>query len=99
MAAGSRAAHHRSMIDPAPPVPPVVLVREERSGDPSDAAAVRAVYLTAFPTGAEAKLLDALRASGEYGAGWSLVAEIEGDVRRPLPSHHCHAATPQRVLR
>ncbi len=80
MAAGSRAAHHRAMLDPAPPVPPVVLVREERSGDPSDAAAVRAVHLAAFPTDAEATLLDALRTSGGYGAGWSLVAEIDGDV-------------------
>jgi putative acetyltransferase len=68
------------MIDPEAPVPPLVDVRAERAGDPGDAAATRAVQLAAFPTDAEAKLLDALRASGDYAAGWSLVAEVDGAV-------------------
>ncbi len=68
------------MIDAEPPVPPVVHIRPERAGDPTDVAAVRAVHLAAFPTDAEAKLIDALRASGEYVAGWSLVAEVESEV-------------------
>jgi putative acetyltransferase len=68
------------VIDPEPPVPPVVLIRAERPDDPSDAAAVRAVQLAAFPTDAEAKLLDALRASGDYDPGRSLLAEVDGEV-------------------
>ncbi len=54
------------------------MIRPERAGDPSDAAAARAVNLAAFPTDAEAKLLDALRASGDCDPAWSLLAEIEG---------------------
>jgi putative acetyltransferase len=68
------------MIDPRPPVPPVVVVRLERVDDPDDAVAVRAVSLAAFASDAEAKLLDALRASGAYADGWSLVAEVDGEV-------------------
>lgn len=68
------------MIDPEPPLPPVVVIRAERADDPADVAAVRAVELAAFPTDAEAKLIDALRASGAYADGWSLVAEVEGGV-------------------
>ncbi|MFH1474498.1 MAG: N-acetyltransferase [Chloroflexota bacterium] len=68
------------MIDPEPPVPPVVQIRAERAGDPADAAAVRAVQLAAFPTDAEAKLLDALRASGDCDPARSLIAEVDGEV-------------------
>ena len=68
------------MIDPEPPVPPVVTIRAERDDDPLDVAAVRAVELAAFPTDAEAKLIDALRASGAYTDGWSLVAEVDDQV-------------------
>jgi putative acetyltransferase len=68
------------MIDPQPPVPPVVTIRAERDDDPADVAAVRAVELAAFPTDAEAKLIDALRASGAYADGWSLVAEVDAQV-------------------
>jgi putative acetyltransferase len=58
----------------------VVTVRGERAGDPADADAVRAVQAAAFPTDAEAKLLDALRESGDYDPAWSFVAEFEGAV-------------------
>jgi putative acetyltransferase len=72
--------HHAGMIDPEVPIPPVVHVRAERPDDPTDAAAARAVQLAAFPTDAEAKLLDALRASGDYDPAWSLLAEVEGAI-------------------
>ncbi len=68
------------MVDPLPPVSPVVTIRQERPDDAAEAAAVRQVNLVAFPTDAEAKLLDALRASGDYTPAWSLVAEVEGRV-------------------
>jgi putative acetyltransferase len=68
------------MLDPEPPIPPVVRIRAERGGDPADAAAVRAIQLAAFPTDAEARLLDALRATGDYEPGWSLLAEVEGAI-------------------
>lgn len=68
------------MIDPVPPLPPVVVIRAERPDDPTDAAAVRAIQLAAFPTDAEARLIDALRVSGDYARGWSLLAEVDGAV-------------------
>jgi putative acetyltransferase len=68
------------MIDAGIPSPPVILVRPEHPGDPGDAAAARAVQLAAFPTDAEAKLLDALRASGDIRPDWSLLAEVDGAV-------------------
>jgi predicted N-acetyltransferase YhbS len=77
MAAGARAAHHRSMLDPAPPVPPRVEIRPERPGDPADREAIRAIHLAAFPTPAEADLVDVLRATGEIDPARSLVAEVE----------------------
>ncbi len=43
-------------------------------------AAVRAVQAASFPTDAEARLLDALRVSGDYDSSRSLVAEVEGRV-------------------
>ncbi len=69
-----------SVIDPEQPRPPVVRIRAERCDDPTDVAAVRAVQLAAFPSDAEARLLDALRASGDYDATRSLVAEVGGEV-------------------
>ena len=51
-----------------------VLVREERAGDE---AAVREVLLAAFPTPAEAGLVEALRAAAEHFE--SLVAVADGD--------------------
>jgi predicted N-acetyltransferase YhbS len=66
------------MIDPEVPSPPLVRIHPERPGDRGDAAAARAVELAAFPTDAEAKLLDALRASGDLRPEWSLLAEADG---------------------
>jgi len=68
------------MGDPEPPIPSLVWIRVERAGDPDEVAAIRAVQVAAFPTHAEAKLLDALRASGDYDPAWSLVAELDGEV-------------------
>jgi putative acetyltransferase len=47
-----------------------------RSEGPQDAAAVQRVHLGAFPTGAEAEVVERLRASGK--AEVSLVAEVDG---------------------
>jgi putative acetyltransferase len=52
-----------------------VLIRHEQSGD---AAAVFAVHAAAFPTDAEARLVDALRGAGQLSI--SLVAEDGGQV-------------------
>jgi putative acetyltransferase len=49
-----------------------------RPETPADIAAVREVHLAAFPTDAESRLVDALRASGR--AIVSLVAEVRGEV-------------------
>jgi putative acetyltransferase len=68
------------VLDPLPRVPPRVTIRPERPGDPSDVEAIRAVHLAAFPTPAEADLVDALRATGEIDPERSLLAEIEGAV-------------------
>src|SRR5688572_9040769 len=53
----------------------LVEIRPERAGD---IAAVRRVHLAAFPTAAEANLVDRLRANGK--AAVSLVAEAGGDI-------------------
>lgn len=66
------------MLDPLPPVPPLVTIRPERPGDPADTAAIRAIHLAAFPTPAEADLVDALRNAGEIDPARSLLAEVEG---------------------
>lgn len=52
-----------------------VRVRAERAGD---AAAIFAVHAEAFPTEAEARLVDALRAAGRLSV--SMVAELDGEV-------------------
>jgi predicted N-acetyltransferase YhbS len=57
-----------------------VRVRHERGGDAADVAAVRAVCIAAFPSDAEARLLDALRAAGDCDPARSLVAELDGTV-------------------
>jgi putative acetyltransferase len=54
---------------------PIVTVRSE---EPGDFAPVRVVHESAFPSAAEAALVDALRASGRLTV--SLVAEVEGRV-------------------
>ena len=53
----------------------MMIVRPER---PEDAAAIHAVHAGSFPTPAEARLVDMLRASGRLRV--SLVAEIDGTV-------------------
>ncbi|HEX8760825.1 MAG TPA: N-acetyltransferase [Pseudonocardiaceae bacterium] len=54
-----------------------MLLRRER---PGDQLAVRAVHNAAFGRGAEAQLLDDLRADGDVIAGLSIVAVVDGDV-------------------
>lgn len=49
-----------------------------RAEQPGDTAGVHAVHAAAFPTGAEARLVDALRSAGRLTL--SLVACAEGDV-------------------
>jgi putative acetyltransferase len=51
-----------------------LLVRPEQAGD---SPAIRAVHVAAFPTDAESRLVEALRASGS--AVVSLIAELEGE--------------------
>lgn len=68
------------MLDPLPPVPPVVTIRPERRDDPADVEAIRAIHVAAFPTPAEADLVDALREAGEVDPARSLLAEVEGAV-------------------
>ena len=80
MPAGAGVAHHLGMLDPFPPVPPRVEIRPERPADPGDREAIRAIHLAAFPTRAEADLVDALRASGEIRPARSLLAEVGGAI-------------------
>lgn len=61
-------------------VAPAVRLRHERPGDSGDVAAIRAVSVAAFPSDAEACLLDALRAAGDCDPARSLVAEVDGMV-------------------
>jgi len=49
-----------------------VLIRAERA---EDAAAIRAIHLAAFPTSAEADLVERIRAADGFVASLSLVAE------------------------
>jgi putative acetyltransferase len=51
---------------------------EVRPETPDDTAAVHAVHVAAFPTDAEARLVDRLRVNGQ--ARVSLVAEVDGAV-------------------
>ena len=53
----------------------MISIRPER---PQDVAAVRHVHVTAFPTAAEADLVERLRAGGKSEV--SLVAEVEGRI-------------------
>lgn len=62
------------------PAATALQVRRERGSDPADAAAIRAVHRAAFPTAAEAQLLDALQASGDYATATSLLAEAAGAI-------------------
>lgn len=49
-----------------------------RAASAADHAAIRAVHAAGFPTDAEARLVDALRAAGRLTV--SLVAEVEGQI-------------------
>ncbi|MFI5261187.1 MAG: GNAT family N-acetyltransferase [Candidatus Limnocylindrales bacterium] len=51
-----------------------------RREDPADRAAIRGVLKAAFPTSAEADLVEAIRVSGGYVPGYALVAELAGAV-------------------
>ena len=66
---------------------PDVHVRLERPGDLRDAAAVRAVQRAAFPTSAEAELLDALQSVGAYDPASSLLAEHTGPSEAQVVGH------------
>ena len=57
-----------------------VRLRHERPGDAGDVAAIRAVCVAAFPSDAEARLVDALRAVGDSDPARSLVADLDGTV-------------------
>ena len=54
-----------------------VTIRAERPGDRD---AIAAVVAGAFGSPAEARLVDAIRASANFVPGWSLVAEADGQV-------------------
>jgi putative acetyltransferase len=74
-----------------------VIIRPER---PEDAAAIRAVNVAAFPTSAEAELVERIRASDDFVSDLSLVAEdpdgrIVGHI---LLSHVGIAGSPEPVL-
>jgi putative acetyltransferase len=69
-----------TMDDALPFDRPTVRIRREHQGDPADVAAMRAVSVAAFPTDAEAQLLDSLRAAGDCDPARSLVAEVDGIV-------------------
>jgi putative acetyltransferase len=68
------------MIDPAPPIPARVEIRRERPDDHADREVIRAIHLAAFPTPAEADLVDTLRRNGEIEPARSLLAEVEGEI-------------------
>ena len=59
-------------------IEPLVSPPSVRPASPSDAAAIRAVHLAAFPTSAEAELVGMLERDGD--AVVSLVAEQEGEI-------------------
>lgn len=68
------------MLDPVPPIPPRVAIRTERPDDHADREAIRAIHVAAFPTPAEADLVDRLRADGQIEPARSLLAEVDGAI-------------------
>ena len=56
------------------------MVRAERPGHADDVAAIRAVHLAAFPTAAEADLVEAVRATPGFLPRLSLVAGLDDEV-------------------
>ncbi len=67
------------MVEPVPlrnePPPTICSTRPEQ---PADAAAIRRILEAAFPTAAEARLVEQLRAGGHVWV--SLVAEVDGQI-------------------
>lgn len=55
-------------------------MRAEYPGDAADAAAIRAVHLAAFPTSAEADLVEAIRGSAAFVFSLSLVASLGEEI-------------------
>lgn len=75
---------------------PGVVVRAETA---ADVEAVRAVNLAAFPTAAEADLVDALRGSDAWIPGLSWVAVVDGEVVAHALLTRCHVdETPSLAL-
>ena len=60
--------------------PSGLVVRAERPGEADDAAAIRAVHLAAFPTAAEADLVEAIRATSAFVPQLSLLAGLGEEV-------------------
>jgi putative acetyltransferase len=75
MVGAEYATIEESFIPPCGVVAMVVSIRPE---EPGDVAAIRRVLEAAFPTAAEARLVELLRAGGHLRV--SLVAEVDGDV-------------------
>jgi putative acetyltransferase len=65
------------------PIPATMHIRAEA---PGDTAAIRAVNLAAFPTPAEADLVERIRASDAFVPGLSLVAELDPDAESSIAS-------------
>ncbi|HEX5467154.1 MAG TPA: N-acetyltransferase [Candidatus Limnocylindrales bacterium] len=57
--------------------PAGLAVRVERAGDAGEAAAIQAVHLAAFPSSAEADLVEAIRASAAFVPQLSIVASLD----------------------
>jgi hypothetical protein len=68
------------MIDPEPPIPPLVIIRGERAGDRDNATAVRAVQQAAFPTGLGCEAPQCAPGIRRLDPARSLVADVDGEV-------------------
>ena len=68
-----------------------------RDAEPRDAAAIRAVHIAAFPTAAEADLVEALEREGD--AVISLVAERDGEVLGHVLLSRMAVSNEQRAYR
>lgn len=79
----SRAGGRRAGILLPMPISATMHIRAEA---PGDTAAIRAVNLAAFPTPAEADLVERIRASDAFVPGLSLVAELDPDAESSIAS-------------
>jgi putative acetyltransferase len=68
-----------------------------RPAEPRDAEAIRAVHLAAFPTAAEADLVDRLERDGDVAI--SLVAEAQGEVVGHVLLSRMRVTAPERAYR